>query len=350
MNRKYLNYPKRVDLTYYEKARKEIINYFSKDKSLESIYEFGTVKAPGISDIDIILIFKSNPINIEKYSFREINERVYSLVANGNVIKMERSTFACLDYIDNFNLKFLDGVSIKKSPIPKNLKNIREIISICDWLPERIKRIQMILSKSSINISHTLCLLHSITYSIKNVEILTSKIEISDKLFDLISSLRTNWYDLKNPEILLEKALELSIEVGLNAILKLTDLLIQKIPTSLFESNYKISDISVPLHFDITLEFHNSLSFNSLEKYRKDKIIIFPGILAYHYLNLAVLPTQISRRLSLKLFNKIINPTLKLENEYINYLYIKASLISDNLNFLEKNKFKGGLIRYGFYA
>ena len=128
MNRKYLNYPKRVDLKYYEKARKEIINYFSKDKDLESIYEFGTVKAPGISDIDIILIFKSNPINIEKYSFREINERVYSLVANGNVIKMERSTFSCLDYIDNFNLKLLDGVSIKKSQFKKFKKYKRNYI------------------------------------------------------------------------------------------------------------------------------------------------------------------------------------------------------------------------------
>ncbi len=350
MHRKYINYPKKVDLSYYENARHDIINYFSEDKNLESIYEFGTVQAPGVSDIDIMLVFKENPIQKSKYDFREINNNVFSLVANGNVIKMDKSTFACLEYIDNFKFNLIYGNSIKQNPIPEKLINIREIVSICDWLPERIKRIQMVLSKSSLNISWTLCLLNSITYSIKNVEFMTSKIENSDKLFNLISSLRTNWYDLTNPELLLEDSLEMSIEVGLDAISKIINILMTKIAINLSDNKYSTNDIKVPMHYEIQLEFDKSLSFNSLEQYRKDKTIRFPGILAHHFINLAYLPTQISKRLSLKLFNHDINPFLYLENEYINYLYIKSSLISENLHFLEKNKFKGGLVRYGFYA
>ena len=96
--------------------------------------------------------------------------------------------------------------------------------------------------------------------------------------------------------------------------------------------------------FDVTSKRGNH------EQYRKDKTIKFPGILAYHFINLAFLPTQISKRLSLKLFKKSVNPYLNLDNEYINHLYIKTSLISENLNFLEKSNFKGGLVRYGFYA
>jgi len=350
MVRKYINYPKKVNLSYYENARNEIINYFLEDKSLESIYEFGTVKAPGVSDIDIMLIFKTNPLDINRYDFKEINKRVYSLVENGNVIKMGKNTFSCLDYIDNFNLKLIKGKDIKQNIIPNNLKKLREIISICDWLPERIKRIEMILSKSNINISNILCLLHSITYSLKNVEILTNKIHLADKLIDQISALRTEWYELNCPEEMLIDTCELAIEVGLDAIYKLTDLLIKTIPVNLCESNYSPIDISVPLHYEIKLEFDESLSFNTLEYYKKNKVIKFPGIFAFHFINLAILPTQISNRLSLKLFNKIHNPYLDLENEYINYLFIKSTLISENLNFIEMNKFKGGLIRYGFYA
>ena len=350
MIREYVNYPKKVDLSYYADARNEVINYFHNDKNLESIYEFGSVRAPGISDLDIMLVFRSNPEEINKYNFRDINEKVYSLVANGNVIKMGIETFSCLDYIDHFNLKLLTGNSIKQNIIPKNLKNIREIISICDWLPERIKRIEMVLSESTLNISFTLCLLNSITYSIQNVESLTSKINLSDEFYELILSMRDNWYDLPNPEILLEEALRLSIEIGLDAISKITHTLINKIPINFSEYKYYPDNISVPLHYKIKLDFNKSLSFNPLEKYQKEKIIIFPGILAYHYINLAFLPTQISKRLSQKLFNQRINPFLNLDNEYINYLYIKASLISENLNFLERSKFKGGLVRYGFYA
>ena len=54
--------------------------------------------APGVSDIDIILVFKNDPGNISKYDFEGINENVYDLVANGNVIKMCKSTFANLNY------------------------------------------------------------------------------------------------------------------------------------------------------------------------------------------------------------------------------------------------------------
>ncbi len=350
MHKEYINYPKRVDLSYYENARQEIIDYFEGDPNLESIYEFGSVNAPGISDIDIMLIFKSNPIQIDKYNFREINERVFGLVANGNVIKMAKNTFSCLDYIDNFNLKHITGKKIRQNIIPHTLKEIRELISICDWLPERIKRIEVVSSKSTINIAFTLCLLNSITYSIKNVEFLTSKIDLTNKLINLISSLRTNWYDLRNPEELLEEALALSIEVGLIAINKITELLNKKIPENFIRNNFSPIDISVPMHFEIQLKFDKSLSFDSLEQYKKDKTIRFPGIFAYHFLNLAYLPTQISNRLSLKIFNENVNPLLDINDEYINYLFIKTSLISENLNFLEKNKFDSGLVRYGFYA
>ena len=73
-------------------------------------------------------------------------------------------------------------------------------------------------------------------------------------------------------------------------------------------------------------------------------------LLNLNIINLALLPTQISERISQKLFNKISNPYINLDNEYFNLLYIKAALISENLNFLEKNSFKGGLVRYGFYT
>ena len=39
-----------------------------------------------------------------------------------------------------------------------------------------------------------------------------------------------------------------------------------------------------------------------------------------------------------------------LDNKYFNVLNIKAALVSENLNFLENNSFKGGLLRYDFYA
>ena len=350
MGKTFINYPKKISLTYYDNARKDIINYFLNDPNIQSIYEYGTVRAPGVSDIDIMLIFKDIPNKVEKYNFKDINQNVFDLVVNGNVIKMTGTTFACLNYIDEFNFKLLSGEEIDQNLFPDRLKKIRDIISLCDWLPERIKRLEITLDSDLINISHTLCLLHSVTYSIKKVEKLTTQISSSNDLFELIQSLRENWWSLSNPEKLLEKALNLSIGVSLKAIDQITTILIKNIPTNLLNNNFKPAEISVPLHRGINLKFSNSLSYESYNSYLRNKEILFPGILGIHFANLANLPTLISKRLLLKIYNKITCPILDINNEYLNLLFVKASLISDNLTFLEKSKFKGGLIRYGFYA
>ena len=165
--KKFTNYPKKLDKSFYIKARDSIVNYFSDDNYLESIYEYGSVSSPGVSDIDIILVFKKDPKNIFKYSFSDINKEVYDLVANGNVIKMEKSTFASLNYIDQLNTNLLSGNHIEQSILSEKFIYIRELISICDWLPERIKRIEIASTNDVINISFLLCLIHSLNYSIK---------------------------------------------------------------------------------------------------------------------------------------------------------------------------------------
>lgn len=350
MTEKFFNYPKKVDQSFYKNARKTIINYFENDRNLDSIYEYGSVSAPGVSDIDMILVFKKDPSNISKYNFKEIDKDVYDLVANGNVIKMESRTFSSLNYIDQLNMKLMYGENITQSEVPEKFIFTRELISICDWLPERIKRIEIATLKSEINISYILGLLHSLIYSIKKVEKFTQEIEGSSYLKQLISDLRLNWYSKDNPEKLLSEAIIISIEIGLRAIELISKILIKKITLKFWENQYSTSNINVPMHYSINLNFSESLEFDSLANYKKNKRIIFPGIFAYHFINLAHLPTLISKRLSLKIFKELPNSRLDIKDPYQNYLYIKASLISDNLIFIEKNNFNGGLIRYGFYA
>ena len=60
----YYNYPKDIELDFYHKARRVLINAFKNNPCVIAIYEYGTINAPGISDIDIILV-----INKKKKKF-----------------------------------------------------------------------------------------------------------------------------------------------------------------------------------------------------------------------------------------------------------------------------------------
>ena len=48
------NYPQKISMEPYIKAREELINFFKKFDSVVAIYEYGKVAAPGVSDLDII--------------------------------------------------------------------------------------------------------------------------------------------------------------------------------------------------------------------------------------------------------------------------------------------------------
>ena len=58
--KKYIfeDYPKKKSINFYNEKRKIIKKFFQNDNNLLSVYEYGKTKAPGISDLDIILIFK----------------------------------------------------------------------------------------------------------------------------------------------------------------------------------------------------------------------------------------------------------------------------------------------------
>ncbi|MEK9186422.1 MAG: hypothetical protein AAB885_02430, partial [Patescibacteria group bacterium] len=57
---KFINNPKKIAVKVYERARKELINHFQKNNDVVALYEYGSVRAPGISDLDLILVTKNH--------------------------------------------------------------------------------------------------------------------------------------------------------------------------------------------------------------------------------------------------------------------------------------------------
>ena len=69
MNNKYIDSLKILDLNFsnkpvkyktedYDEVKKKIVKIASQHKDILSIYIFGEVKAPGVSDIDLIFVLK----------------------------------------------------------------------------------------------------------------------------------------------------------------------------------------------------------------------------------------------------------------------------------------------------
>ena len=83
-------------------------------------------------------------------------------------MKMSQENFSNINFLENnINVKKLFGKDIKLKSPDKSYQEILDLISVIDWLPERIIRLTRIITSKNINIIDALTLLHSYSYTIK---------------------------------------------------------------------------------------------------------------------------------------------------------------------------------------
>ena len=143
----------------YNKAIKK----FCEDNADSTIYMAGEISHPGISDLDFLIV-DDEPV---------VDEFVKPFLMGGNIIVVPEFAMKSLQTLENFNVKHLQG---KKYSFEKNkVQNTEEkIISIIEWLPERILKCKSIdptrVSKNEILLLHK-----SINRSIESVSSIVGK-------------------------------------------------------------------------------------------------------------------------------------------------------------------------------
>jgi hypothetical protein len=354
--------PKKVSEKYYESARKEIVQYYSANENVLSIYEYGSVSSPGVSDLDIILVL-TDDVNVEEsfFDFSNISDEVHRLVADGNVMKMSEENFRKINYLDNkLNVKKLFGKDCPRDFPNHNDEKCLELISIIDWLPERILRLTRAINGKRINVTMVLCILHSFSYSIKKIDALTfdidhqGKVKKSDSVLKTISLLRNTWHELSDPRRMLIACIKDAINLGYEYL-------------HLFESYlknhgkycslpFKCSEhIDLELYGDHYLRFVDSTSCNNFgllatqtctEKYT---YVIVSNYFYPHFHYLAHQDGLLSGVMKEKIKTSSELTANSLRQDYENNLARKLNVAEDNAQFLVKNSMKTGLIRYGFH-
>jgi hypothetical protein len=349
------NYPKKVSNKFYEVARDEIVKYYSKNNDIISIYEYGSVSAPGVSDLDIMLILKDNINSTEKdLDFSNINNDVHSLVADGNVMKMPEQVFNRINDFDQLNLKNIFGKVLSVEYPSIDDEAILELISIIDWLPERILRLTRTLNNERINISNVLCILRSFSYSIQKINKLTDNYERSVEIIKTIELLRKDWHRLKSPEQLLVNCIKDSVSLGYDYMLKFKKYI---------ESLNHFRGVSINYPDNLTLELfdnhyikfvgeslYHDLENDANKNSNSSKVFVsIPDFFYPHFYCLSNQAGLLSSTMQDKIKPYISLGDGGLSNEYERVLIRKMNLAEKNAQFLKINNLKKGLVRYGFH-
>ena len=353
MIKKYNNYPKKLSPEFYDIARKELISSVSQNKDIISVYEYGSINSFGLSDLDIIIIFKSkNKINFKK---SDIGRKALMLKKYGTIIKTTENIFKYFFYLDKFNFKKIYGKKIKVFKPSKKTKEQIALLAALDWLPERLLRIEATLKEKPLKIDASLSILNSLGYSLKIVKNITKK-KVSLKLLKDVKKLRKSWYRTKNPEKKLIDTLKKIKIIGLNLLFYYQEYLKKK---KLYLNRIFQKEITTPIKLEMYknsfISFENINTLSELQKlnvkkFKNSKIEIkVPFFLFPHFDVMSKLSGSISKNIKKRVDSKIKIKYL-MKQEYRKALHKKIFLMEKNYKFLKSNKFENGLIRYGLYT
>ncbi len=247
-NYRFFDLPKEFSMADYREAIACIIDKYSKSQSLTSIYNWGNPSIPGISDIDLVFVFKDNSnssLPFLRRSFYILNQKLRYLVVHPFIF-IDESSFQNARYIyPDTNFKLLHGKNIKIRNISAHNKYYSDAALLNDIIIRHYPRDFLEQSASkTINARDTLLRLNSLKYSLKIIRSLTGEkyTEWNGKL-KLIENLRENWFKSKDFGLLAslnEDAAKITMEIIEKFLLFLTENNLAKIVS---EDNVKFNGI-----------------------------------------------------------------------------------------------------------
>ena len=206
-NYKFYNMPQEYGLKDYKETEDYIVKRYSKIRNLIAIYTWGYVSIPGISDIDVVLVFDNREdyaLPFSKRSFYFLNAKTRYL-ARHPFIFIDKDSFADIRYVyQNTDFRLLYGNSIKINKLSPLENYYSSIALLNDIIIRHYPRDFLIqFANRSINVRDTLLRLNSLKYTVKALESLTKEKNKNwlEKL-ELIEDLRKNWFEENNFDVL----------------------------------------------------------------------------------------------------------------------------------------------------
>jgi len=223
----FYNKPTYYSTKDYNKVLNKIVSKYFSD-NIKSIYTWGSVSAPGISDIDIIIVL--NKIKgLKRVLF---NKKEKYIMCHPFFIIDEAISKNIRFIYPNLDLKLIKGGKININLLKKDIVYYVNIFLSIDIAVRHFPRDYMeMLLRKRISIRDSLLRLNALSQSLTLYKELSGKIVPDFESFiRKITFLRKNWFDLKETErnFKLLNLLNEAIIISLKFVDKLRDFIIKE--------------------------------------------------------------------------------------------------------------------------
>ena len=111
MRLKFIDYPPEISIAEYKNLKSKLTGQLVENDAVLSVYQMGSVRHPGISDLDIICVFK-NESHCRKNYRNELSAQEKNILTHGIFGIEEKDLAKSMSYNLISNLKFLGGENL----------------------------------------------------------------------------------------------------------------------------------------------------------------------------------------------------------------------------------------------
>lgn len=325
----FYGYPIKYTLKDYENILDKIKKKAKKTKEILSIYHFGEVKAPGISDIDLIFVLKKNcklPALLKKHYIDEDSKYLIFhpfLIFTENIMENMRYIYPNSNYVKIYG-KEIDIYNLSQSE-QKKIKTYLIIDTILRHFP--VDHLYILLSKR-VNIRMVLLRFNALSHTFRIFNDISGINKQSWRSFSKKADhLRKNWFnlnkDLREYELLnlVKEAVYISTD-----FLKEVDIFLSKNEANIIDINedevlFRGTKNRISFVKDWNAEKSMDQLISHFLSYRNFYSILpisfLKHLCCYSSLN-GRLSMYIRKRLNVKCFQNNIEPTLRKRIQILN--------------------------------
>lgn len=339
----------------YEKARNLYLDWCSDIKGATPI-EFGSVRSPGLSDLDLGIVF-SNDTDITELSgvlskkMKSFPSLVKETMNGGTLMLFPENSFYNILYADDVNIKAFDS-RLRMASISESEEQFVCMAQVIEWLPERIAKIFLELKSSQKNTKRLIGFYYSLCYSLLKVTRFCGEFARINEFIDNVYSLRDTWHHLdshdrnqklewleKNYIFVSKIAITIFSERGNNFF---------NLSSSLLNKKHKYN-----LYSNVFLVASTTDKFNDIVRYENGMINLYlPPIFLANYFIYASHNSKLGELMRNRSY--IINEEKSLYNECVslkmlNILNIRIEMFSDFYSFVDELSLGSGLYKFGWY-
>jgi hypothetical protein len=164
--------PVPTTLPEYAAARSALVEYLSRRQDVVALYEYGSVSAPGLSDLDFIVVIADRPApDVARYLDRAaLPADAARIMARATLMVMSEREFPHVTRWDDLRLVLRCGRPVETVCLEGRALFLTEICRVIDWLPWQIARLTRVIAARQIPVVTTIGWLYSLTYSFRRLE------------------------------------------------------------------------------------------------------------------------------------------------------------------------------------